>query len=91
MDSVVAAALVAGAASAASASGVRIRAIRSFLWDGRVLAKGDEAEIADARNARALAAWGKVEILPNAKQGPEDSSPKPPRGRPGQKPKEEET
>lgn len=72
MDAAAAAALVPGGAVAPSGPGIRIRVLRAFYWEGEVLPVGAEATIADAREARALVAWGKAEILPEAPAtGPE--------------------
>lgn len=71
MDAAAAAALVPGGAAAPSGAGVRIRVLRAFRWGGSVLAAGAEAAIADVRDARALVAWGKAEILPDPVIQPE--------------------
>ncbi len=59
-------ALVAGGAVAPPApTPAEVRVLRAFLWDGVVRKVGEVFTLPDARDARALAAWNKVEILPD--------------------------
>jgi hypothetical protein len=64
LSSASAAGLVAGGASAPSAPDlVRIRVLRSFIWEREPVAVGTEMQV-PARWAKEMAWAGKLEILP---------------------------